>query len=541
MVKDRIAPEGLLASSEVTPMNVGRRMGMTLSRAATVVLTVGLIAILARGTAYAQHTAAGSGNALPNQPIANLNSNPYSAAYGVGKYTPFPVKDPTAAERAVVAGRVYWTIIEESARRAVQPAAPVAGPRGEHILFGSELAERLGQWSLRWEEAQDNAAKNLGGRYQALSDHLSRLSSLEDGRFPRAAVDRVGIPKGPAAGSKPPRLFAEIVRFFRLIGKGGIDRVVPDVVELERPLDAAGVGVTAAERARTAGSAFETVLHSAVEQFLSAARAGEARRDLAAIFDGSLAERLAIWSDLWMQAEKDAAPAASSRSTIARNGSARMALAGRAYVEPGPSLVGAALKSHIERLRALENGHILTDALKRDVRSGCAPLEMVQLGGFVAVTRFFRLEAERQLPELSRQPAADRAASSQAAAARQIYQAILDEAAHRYIALAGGGNPREDNRSVFDTRLAERLGAWSVRWGQAEAGASDAPGSRFAAVRSHLERMASLEDGPALRDAGHRASAHAVRDIPSPPGQFADVARFFRLHARWELELVRSR
>ena len=346
--------------------------------------------------------------------------------------------------------------------------------------------------------------------------------------------------KGRPVESKPPRLFAEIARFFRPVDERGIDRVVPELVEFERPLNPRGVAVTPAERVEIAGRVYRAILDEAVDRFLASPRAGEARPDEAAIFDAPLAERLGNWSDLWRQAQDDAATDTSSRSAAARNGSARLALAGTRLA--GPDALPATVKSHIERMSALESGRFLDDALKRAGRPAVEPVDMTRLREFVDVARFFRIEAESQLPEPSRPKGTDVTASSRAAAAGRIYQAILDGAARRYLAIPRAGGAPADARSVFDPRLAERLGSWSIRWGRAQAAAGEGPGSRFAAVRSHIERMASLEDGRALHDALARAGPPVGgSDARPPPREFAEVARFFRLEALWELELIKSR
>jgi len=515
-------------------MNVGD-VGATRRRAAALGLLVLGIALVETAQPVSADPQRGQSraNARPAQPFGNP-----SAAYGQGRYTPYPVKDPTAAERAVVAGRVYWTTLDRWVQRAMAPPGPGGGPPEEDALFSPELAERLGQWSLRWQEAEDNAAKSLAGRYQALSNHLGRMSALEDGRFWREAVKPGGLMKGRPVESKPPRLFAEIARFFRPVDERGIDRVVPEFVEFERPLNPLGVAVTPTERVEIAGRAYGAILDAAVDRFLAPPRSGEARRDGAAIFDAPLAERLANWSEMWMQAQDDAATDMSSRSAVARNGSARLALAGTRLA--GPDALPATVKSHIERMSALETGRFLDDALKR---AGCPAGEtllMTRLREFVAVAKFFRIEAESQLPEVSRPKGTDVTASSRTAAAGQIYQSILDGAARRYLTIPRAGGAPLDVRSVFDLRLAERLGSSSIRWGRVEAGA--VPGSRFAAVRSHLERMAALEDGRVLHDALARGGPGVGGpDAVQPPREFAEVARFFRLEARWELELIKSR
>ena len=132
--------------------------------------------------------------------------------------------------------------------------------------------------------------------------------------------------------------------------------------------------------------------------------------------------------------------------------------------------------------------------------------------------------------------------SGQAATAGRIYRETMDEAAHRYRKAPRAGQALADVRLVFDPRIAERLAAWSIRWARAQIRTNVTRESQFNAVRSHAERMASLEDGRSVRDALERAG-HRVDGVggPAPPRDFADVARFFRLQALWELEQVKSR
>jgi hypothetical protein len=453
---------------------------------------------------------------------------------------PYPVKDPTAAERADVAARAYRTTLDDWVQRAMKPPGQGGSAPDENALFSPELAERLGEWSIRLQEAQDNAARSLAGRYEALSNHLRRMSSLEDGSFLGEASKPAGLATGRPIALKPPRPFAEIARFFRPVDERGIDRVVPQLVEFERPLNPLGTAVTPAQRVDIAGLVYGRILGAAVDGFLAPPRAGEAHREKAAIFDGPLAERLASWSDRWRQAQDDAATGTFSRSALARNGPFRLALSGTRMA--GPDALPATLKSHIERMSALETGRFVDDALQRAGRPAGERLDMTRLREFAAVAIFYRTEAESQLPAVSRPKATDVTAISRAAAAAQIYQATLDEAARRYLALPRAGQKSPEARSVFDARLAERLGAWSIRWGRVRAATGEVPGARFAAVRSHFERMASLEDGRALHNALAQAGPRADgTDALPPPREFAEVARFFRLEARWELELIRSR
>jgi hypothetical protein len=486
-------------------------------------------------SARAQH--GNTASPLPAQRAGPPGSlNPYATTHLPGRYWSYPVSDPTAAERAVLAGRVYRTVLDESVRRAMTPPRPGGGPRDAAALFRLELAERLGQWSLRWQEAQDNAAKSRAARYQALSDHLSRMSALEGGRFHREAVKAAGGPGEP----KPPRAFAEIARFFRPVTERGIDRIVPALLESERPVEPVGVAVTSAEQVELAGRVYRAILDEAVDRFLASPREDGTRRPEGAIFDALLAERLGFWSDLWRQAEDAAVTDRASRSAGARDRAARIALAGARLARPDGRT--ATLRSHIERMGALESGRFVNEALERAGRTAVAPVDMTPFRAFADLARFLRIEAESQLLKASRPQDADITASSQAEAAGRIYQAILDEAARRYLEAPRAGREPTDDRLVFDPLLAERLAAWSIFWGRAQVGSGGSRVERFAAIREHIERMASLEDGRSLHDTFEREGPLIGGPAaPAPPREFAEVARFFRLEALWELELIKSR
>jgi hypothetical protein len=434
----------------------------------------------------------------------------------------------------------YRIIPDEWVQRASTPRHPGERPPEVESRFSPELAEELGLWSLRWQEAQDNAEKSRAGRYQALSDHLARMSALEDDRFGREAARAAGLPASRPVESKPPRLFVDIARFFRPVDEWGIDRVVPVLVDFERPLNPRGVAVTPEEQVEIAGRTYRAILGEAVDRFLAAPRAGEARRDAGAIFDARLAERLGFWSDLWWQAEDVAITHPDPRWAGAGHRSARLAVAGIRLA--GPTSLTALVRSHIERMSALESGRFLDDALERAGRPVLEPIERSRLREFADVAQFFRIEAERLLGDSAGPMGSDAIASSQAAAAGRTYEAILDEAARRYLVAARAGGAASDARLSFDLRLAERLASWSIRWGRARAGEGPGRSSQFAAVRAHIERMASLEDGRSLREAlarvGPRDGGPAA---PTPPREFAEVARFFRLQALWELERIRAR
>ncbi len=513
-------------------MNV-RYVGAT-GRAVLAVVLMGASGLVSA----APQRSRGQGNQRPAQPVPS--SNPYAMSFRWGRYAPYPVKDPTAAERVVLARLAYRIVLDESVRRAMTPPRPGGRPPEVATLFRPELAERLGLWSIRWHDAQDNVEKSLAGRYQALSDHLARMSSLEDGRFWHEAARTAELPAGRPVESKPPRVFAEIARFFRPVDEWGVDRVVPGLLDLERPLNPRGVAVTPAEQVEIAGRTYRAILDEAVDRFLAAPRVGAVRPDAAAIFDAHLAERLGFWSELWLQAEDAVLTQPDLSSSAAGNRSARLASAGVRLA--GPPSLSALLRSHIERMRALESGRFLDDALQQAGRPALAPLAWTRLRDFRDVARFFRIEAERSLRESARPLARDETAASQAEAASRIYEAILDGAARRYLEATHAGAAPADVRLSFDLRLVERLGFWSIRWGRAQAGEDPGRSAQFAAVRSHLERMGSLEDGRAVRQALARVGSRDGGPVaPAPPGEFAQIARFFRLEALWELERIKAR
>ncbi len=254
-------------------MNV-RSLRANRRRASAVGIVVFAVAFMvADGLTIVRAQHGGTANPLPAQRAGPPGSlNPYATPHLPGRYWSYPVSDPTAAERAVLAGRIYRGILDESVQRVMTLPRPDGGPRDAAALFPLELAERLGQWSLRWQEAQDNAAKSRAARYRALSDHLGRMSALEGGRFWREAAKAAGGPDEP----KPPRVFAEVARFFRPVDERGIDRIVPALPQSERPVEPVGVAVTPAERVEIAGRVYPAILDEAVDRFLASPRGWDA-------------------------------------------------------------------------------------------------------------------------------------------------------------------------------------------------------------------------------------------------------------------------
>ncbi len=503
----------------------GSVVGMMVFVGAFVGANGGTIARAQGGRAPDQHPAQGT-----NAPGI---LNPYAAPPMRGSYSPYLAKDPTAGERVEVAGRVYRAVLDDWVRRAGMPPRPGRGAADVEARSLLELVERLGPWSLRWQEAQDEVAKSRAARYQSLSDHLVRMSDLEHGRF-RHGSDRAkaaGAPVEPKADDIP----ADAARFFRPIDGWSLDQVVPTRFQSGRPLNPVGVGVIPAEQAEIAARVYRAVLDEAVGRYRASLREGQARRHEEAIFDAPLAERLGFWSDLWSQAQDAADRDASSRSTAART-----SLGGARSVGTRGPLV--AIRAHIERMNDLEKGPVADGARERAGRPAVGPFDLTRLREFTEVARFFRIEAEDRLPGGLGPRDADVMDSGQAVTANRVYRAVLDEAARRYREAPRARGVPADVGLVFDSRLAERLAAWSARWARAQIRADGSRASRFTAVQSHIERMAALEDGRSLRDVLERPVLPAAGiTAPAPPREFADVARFSRLEALWELEQIKAR
>jgi hypothetical protein len=432
----------------------------------------------------------------------------------VGRYWPDPVKDPTALERGAVAARIYRGILDELNQRAVPKPGAVAGPPFVDARTLFEFSERLGTWSLRWQQAQDNAAKTRAARYQSMWDHFARMAALEEGRDIAPAEPRAA------------RYSAEIARFFRPIARSRFDMIVDMQDPSELRLNTTGVRVTPAERVEIAGRIYREILDEAAERFQIVARGVRPPAEDRLFVDAALAERLGLWSELWAQSDF----ALEVKKPPARS--------------PAALNPFAWVKMHIARMTDLEKGRLKADvgngAGRRDPPPG--DIDMTVFPEFVEIARFFRIEAESELPGASLVREVGVTPSSQTATAGRFYQDLIDGAARLVVKHARAAGRPADPRGVFDAHLSERLAAWSSREARARMRADASPSGRFYAVRSHIERMASLADGRALREALKRAGFDiAVPAEDVPPRDFGDVARFFRLEALWELELVRVR
>jgi hypothetical protein len=132
-------------------------------------------------------------------------------------------------------------------------------------------------------------------------------------------------------------------------------------------------------------------------------------------------------------------------------------------------------------------------------------------------------------------PPLDRTAPQRAEVAGRVYRVILGGEARRHLVEPPGAP------AVFDARLAERLGEWSLRWMEAARNAGGRP-ARIEAVRAHLERMRGLESGRSLYDALGEAGRTGDRALDlTRLGEFIEVARFYRLDAESRFQDVKSR
>jgi hypothetical protein len=59
-----------------------------------------------------------------------------------------------------------------------------------------------------------------------------------------------------------------------------------------------------------------------------------------------------------------------------------------------------AVRAHLERMRGLESGRSVQDALGEEGRPGARPLDSTKLVEFTEVARFFRLDAESRVQDL---------------------------------------------------------------------------------------------------------------------------------------------
>jgi hypothetical protein len=94
-------------------------------------------------------------------------------------------KRPAAAqERIALAKRIYRERILFGLNRRIAPPQP-ALDLPEEPLLNEAMAEDLHRWSVRWMEAECDAATDRAGRVAAAQAHLDRMMTVESGKMAR--------------------------------------------------------------------------------------------------------------------------------------------------------------------------------------------------------------------------------------------------------------------------------------------------------------------------------------------------------------------
>jgi hypothetical protein len=91
---------------------------------------------------------------------------------------------PPAQERIELAKQTYRGRILYGLERRSDPPRTPAG-LSEEPLLNEAMAEDLHKWSVRWMEAECDAAADRAGRVAAAQAHLDRMKSIEAGRMAR--------------------------------------------------------------------------------------------------------------------------------------------------------------------------------------------------------------------------------------------------------------------------------------------------------------------------------------------------------------------
>ena len=99
-------------------------------------------------------------NQCPAQGYGSANSlNPYGMPRIGGANSPYPIRDPTADERVLVAARVYLALLDEWTQT---PGTRLDRHEQRRMLTpnpSSSSTERLGVWSLRWAGLRRTSAR----------------------------------------------------------------------------------------------------------------------------------------------------------------------------------------------------------------------------------------------------------------------------------------------------------------------------------------------------------------------------------------------
>lgn len=143
-------------------------------------------------------------------------------------------RPPAAArERVELAKRIYRERILFGLNRRIAP--PSTPNRPGDPLLNEAMAEDLHRWSVRWMEAECDAAADRAGRVAAAQAHLDRMMTVESGKMARKELADHPLVKGLDKGKSPlvdigveelrnirdelaetTRRYPEVARYFRL-------------------------------------------------------------------------------------------------------------------------------------------------------------------------------------------------------------------------------------------------------------------------------------------------------------------------------------
>jgi hypothetical protein len=145
-----------------------------------------------------------------------------------------------ARERVELAKRVYKGRILKGLQLQIAPREGPFTHSPEDPLLNEAMAEDLHKWSVRWMEAECDAATDRAGRVAAAQAHLDRMMTVESGKMVRKELADHPLVKDLVDG-KPPfvdtgvddlreirpddaRRYLDVARYFRLEAEARLAR-----------------------------------------------------------------------------------------------------------------------------------------------------------------------------------------------------------------------------------------------------------------------------------------------------------------------------
>ncbi|SIN75740.1 hypothetical protein SAMN05444166_0670 [Singulisphaera sp. GP187] len=145
-----------------------------------------------------------------------------------------------ARERVELAKRIYKGRIVKGLELRFAPPQVELNNTSEDPLLNEVMAEELHKWSVRWMEAECDAAVDQAGRVVAAQTHLDRMMAVESGKMARKEladhpllkeIDKfrkgfvdAGVEAlreiNPAAASR----YRDVARYFRLEAEARLAR-----------------------------------------------------------------------------------------------------------------------------------------------------------------------------------------------------------------------------------------------------------------------------------------------------------------------------